>query len=64
MEVVTLRARATVPGPDVALGGDAAVPAAVTGPAVLPLPETTVLVAEGWSGRADATGTLVLERAS
>jgi N-methylhydantoinase A len=32
------------------------------GPGVLELPETTVLVAPGWSGRVDDTGTIRLER--
>ena len=35
---------------------------AVTGPAVVELPEATCLVREGWSGTPDPAGTLVLER--
>jgi N-methylhydantoinase A/oxoprolinase/acetone carboxylase beta subunit len=62
VEVVTVRATATMPGPELALAGDGAVPEAVRGPAVVPLPEATVVVPDGWSGRRDATGTLVLER--
>ncbi|HZU39725.1 MAG TPA: hydantoinase/oxoprolinase family protein [Solirubrobacteraceae bacterium] len=33
----------------------------VRGPAIVELPEATVLVAPGWSGQVQATGTLVLE---
>jgi N-methylhydantoinase A len=62
VEVVTVRATATTPGPDVTLAGDEGAPEAIAGPAVVPLPEATVLVPAGWSGRHDATGTLVLER--
>jgi N-methylhydantoinase A len=36
----------------------------VVGPAVLHLPEATLVVPEGWAGRTDATGTVVLERGS
>jgi N-methylhydantoinase A len=35
---------------------------AIAGPAVVELPESTALIAPGWSGTVDATGTLVLER--
>jgi N-methylhydantoinase A len=35
---------------------------AVTGPAIVELPEATCLVRPGWAGEPDATGTLVLER--
>jgi N-methylhydantoinase A len=35
----------------------------VAGPAIVELPESTVLVTPGWSGRVDETGTLQLERA-
>jgi N-methylhydantoinase A len=34
----------------------------IAGPAVVELPESTVLIAPGWSGAIDATGTVVLER--
>ncbi|HSD77332.1 MAG TPA: hydantoinase/oxoprolinase family protein, partial [Solirubrobacteraceae bacterium] len=64
VEVVTVRATATTPGPDVTLAGDGAVPEAVRGPAVVALPEATLLVPPGWAGRPDTTGTLVLERAA
>jgi N-methylhydantoinase A/oxoprolinase/acetone carboxylase beta subunit len=62
VEVVTVRATAVAPGPDVTLAGDGAGPGRVRGPAVVPLPEATVLVPEGWRGAPDATGTLVMER--
>jgi N-methylhydantoinase A/oxoprolinase/acetone carboxylase beta subunit len=61
IEVVTVRARRAEPGPDVDF---AAAEAArdVTGPAVVALPEATLLVPAGWHGTTDTTGTLVLER--
>jgi N-methylhydantoinase A len=34
----------------------------IEGPAVVELPESTLLVAPGWSGAVDATGTIVLSR--
>src|SRR5205085_603266 len=36
----------------------------VAGPAIVELREATCLVRPGWSGRVDAAGTLVLERAA
>ena len=55
IEVVTIRVRRAEPGPsvEIAAGGG---PGAVTGPAVVALPEATVLVPEGWRGAPDATG--------
>jgi N-methylhydantoinase A/oxoprolinase/acetone carboxylase beta subunit len=65
VEVVTVRVAALDPGPAVALAAaDRPAPETVRGPTVLHLPETTVVVPPGWSGRHDATGTLVLERAA
>ena len=61
IELVTLRASAVVPGPRLALTGTAG-ETAIAGPTVLHLPQTTVVVPQGWHGAADATGTLVLER--
>jgi len=63
-ELVTVRRTWREEGAPIVLSGpDAARPDAVTpGPAVLRLPETTVLVPEGWTARTDATGTLRLER--
>ena len=47
---------------DVAIDGNGE-PLQVEGPSVVRLPEATLVVPEGWRGRTDATGTLVLERA-
>jgi N-methylhydantoinase A len=44
------------------ISGEPAPGTAVAGPAVVELPESTALIASGWSGTVDATGTLVLER--
>ncbi|CAB4880935.1 unannotated protein [freshwater metagenome] len=56
-----MRVAAVDPGRTVELvhGGD---DAPVEGPAVLHLPETTVVVPKGWHGETDRHGTLVLER--
>ena len=62
VEIVTVRLTAIVPGPPLDLRGAGDPGGRVTGPAVLHLPETTVAVPEGWSGAADGTGTLILER--
>jgi N-methylhydantoinase A/oxoprolinase/acetone carboxylase beta subunit len=61
-ELVTVRRTWLQDGPPVVLAEpDAGDAPATRGPAVLRLPETTVLVPEGWTARADATGTLRLE---
>ncbi len=61
LELVTVRVTATVPGPEVRLGGgETAAP--ITGPTVLSLPESTLLVPAGWSGAADEHGTIRLRR--
>jgi N-methylhydantoinase A len=60
IEVVTIRERRTEPAPDVDFEAPANVD--VRGPAVVRLPEATLVVPEGWAGTTDATGTLVLER--
>jgi N-methylhydantoinase A/oxoprolinase/acetone carboxylase beta subunit len=62
IEVVTIRERHTEPGPEVELEGEDA--GDITGPAVVRLPEATLVVPEGWSGTTDRTGTIVLERAA
>jgi N-methylhydantoinase A/oxoprolinase/acetone carboxylase beta subunit len=60
IEVVTIRVRHAEPGPAVDFAaGD---PLRVEGPAVVRLPEATLVVPAGWRGATDATGTLVLER--
>jgi len=76
-ELVTVRRTWREEGPPVVLAGPDEARAAsgeahgeppghplTRGPAVLRLPETTVLVPEGWTARTDATGTLQLERAA
>jgi N-methylhydantoinase A/oxoprolinase/acetone carboxylase beta subunit len=65
VEVVALRATAVRP-PAVAADDlpppTGAVPAPVTGPAVVAQPDCTVWVAEGWVARPGVAGALVLER--
>lgn len=61
VELVTVRVTGRVAGPPVGFEGEAG--REVTGPDVVRLPEATLVVPAGWSGRTDATGTLVLERA-
>jgi N-methylhydantoinase A/oxoprolinase/acetone carboxylase beta subunit len=65
VEVVALRATAVRP-PAVAAKAlpapEGAVPAPVTGPAVVAQPDCTVWVAEGWVARPGVAGALVLER--
>jgi N-methylhydantoinase A/oxoprolinase/acetone carboxylase beta subunit len=61
VELVTVRTALVEPGPPVRWEHDDAVEE-VRGPAVLHLPEATLVVPEGWAGRSDATGTVVLER--
>jgi N-methylhydantoinase A len=60
IEVVTIRERHSEPGPEVEFEGEAAED--IKGPTVVPLPEATLVVPEGWSGTTDRTGTIVLER--
>jgi N-methylhydantoinase A len=55
-----VRERHAEPGPDLRFA--ATVAERVAGPAVVRLPEATLVVPRGWRGEADATGTLVLER--
>jgi N-methylhydantoinase A len=61
IELVTVRTARVQPGATVAweVAGDRP---AVRGPAVVHLPEATLVVPEGWAGRTDATGTILLER--
>jgi N-methylhydantoinase A/oxoprolinase/acetone carboxylase beta subunit len=60
IEVVTIRERRSEPGPDVALEGEEGEDLA--GPTVVRLPEATLVVPEGWTGRTDHTGTIVLTK--
>jgi N-methylhydantoinase A/oxoprolinase/acetone carboxylase beta subunit len=64
VELVTVRTASIDPGPEVRWEHDDDVGDEVTGPDVLHLPEATLVVPEGWSGRADATGTMILEKSS
>ncbi|HEY4098417.1 MAG TPA: hydantoinase/oxoprolinase family protein [Baekduia sp.] len=63
VELVTVRTAHVEVGPEVRWEHDDELET-VTGPAVLHLPEATLVVPEGWSGQTDATGTVVLERAT
>jgi N-methylhydantoinase A len=64
IELVTVRVSATVPAPALAasaLGGEAPAPGSeIAGPAVVPLPESTLLVPAGWRGRVTASGSIEL----
>jgi N-methylhydantoinase A len=60
IEVVTIRERRSEAGPEVRL--EAPEDHDVSGPTVVRLPEATLVVPDGWSGRTDRTGTIVLER--
>jgi N-methylhydantoinase A/oxoprolinase/acetone carboxylase beta subunit len=62
IEVVTIRVSDVEPGPPVEFEAPSAGGGRIEGPAVVALPEATLVVPEGWSGEADATGTIVLER--
>src|SRR3954447_1010388 len=62
VELVTVRVTGRLPAPAVDFGAPSG--EEVEGPTVVALPEATLVVPEGWSGRTDDTGTLVLERAS
>jgi N-methylhydantoinase A len=63
VELVTVRTAHVEAGPEVRWEHDDVVED-VTGPAVLHLPEATLVVPRGWSGQTDATGTVVLERSA
>jgi N-methylhydantoinase A/oxoprolinase/acetone carboxylase beta subunit len=64
IEVVTIRVSEVEPGPLVEFEAPSTGAGRLEGPAVVALPEATLVVPEGWSGEADATGTIVLERAA
>jgi N-methylhydantoinase A len=64
-EVEHGRRRGTLAGEELELAVPRGTPEAGTeirGPAVVELPESTLLVAPGWSGAVDNTGTIVIER--
>jgi N-methylhydantoinase A len=60
IELVAVRTAEITPGP--ALELHAARQASVAGPALLELPGSTCWVPEGWSGRSNASGAIVLTR--
>jgi N-methylhydantoinase A len=60
IELVAVRTAETRPGPELALAS--AAPRTVAGPARIELPGASCWVPEGWAGRSDLHGTLVLER--
>jgi N-methylhydantoinase A len=64
IEVVTIRVSEVEPGPPVEFEAPSTGAGRLEGPAVVALPEATLVVPEGWSGETDATGTIVLERAA
>jgi N-methylhydantoinase A/oxoprolinase/acetone carboxylase beta subunit len=61
VELVTVRVTGRLPAQPLEFGGTAG--ERVAGPAVVRLPEATLVVPEGWRGATDDTGTLILERA-
>ena len=62
IELVTIRVSAIAPAPELTLTGAPDLPASVTGPVVLALPESTLLVPAGWSGAVDGSGMIDLRR--
>jgi N-methylhydantoinase A/oxoprolinase/acetone carboxylase beta subunit len=61
IELVTVRTARVEAGPEVRWEVDADQDD-VVGPAVVDLPEATLVVPDGWRGSTDATGTVILER--
>jgi N-methylhydantoinase A len=63
VELVTVRTARVEAGPELVWERDAdAACADLAGPAVVQLPEATLVVPRGWRGDTDATGTVILER--
>jgi len=65
IELVTIRVSASGEASTVALQPAPGLPepgVTISGPTVLPLPESTVLIPEGWRGRLAGGGALMLER--
>jgi N-methylhydantoinase A len=61
VELVTVRVAVVLPGGEAGHGRDA--PAGeVTGPGTVDLGEATLVVPDGWTGRADESGTWIVER--
>lgn len=61
LELVAIRTAEIAPAPEIAITGSTR---AAYGPEVLELEGATAWVPEGWAGKTDAHGTLVLERTS
>jgi N-methylhydantoinase A len=61
IELVAVRTAEVVPGPEIELSGSE--PLSLAGPLLVELPGATAWVPEGWAGKADPHGTLVLRRA-
>jgi N-methylhydantoinase A len=61
LELVTIRVSASIRGPELSLGEHER-PASINSPAVVTLPESTLLVADGWSATTDERGTIHLAR--
>jgi N-methylhydantoinase A/oxoprolinase/acetone carboxylase beta subunit len=65
VELVTVRTARLDPGPEVRWeAGEADEQDELAGPALVALPEATLVVPAGWRGTTDATGTVVLHRAA
>jgi len=62
VELVNLRVVETAAGERPRLGGGAEAERTLEGPLTVELPQSTCLVAAGWSGSVDEAGTLVLRR--
>jgi N-methylhydantoinase A len=62
IELVAVRVTAAVPGPEIE-ASDVGRGETFTGPALIALPESTVVVPEGWRGETLSAGTIRLERA-
>ena len=60
VELVTVRVTGTVPGPEIGAVAPPGIPKTVTGPEVVDLGESTLVVPAGWSGESDERGTLWL----
>jgi N-methylhydantoinase A/oxoprolinase/acetone carboxylase beta subunit len=63
VELVTVRTAHVQAGPEVTWeADDRDADSELAGPTVVHLPEATLVVPEGWRGRTDATGTILLQR--
>jgi N-methylhydantoinase A/oxoprolinase/acetone carboxylase beta subunit len=60
-ELVTVRTARVEPGPEVVWEAQSS--PSFSGPTRIDLPESTLVVPDGWTGHTDATGTVILQRA-